>query len=113
MSTQLDAARVFFAGAREVKPDKQGRVAIAADLREYAGLDREVMVAGVFTRIEIWDAERWRERKGGGQSVLSAAASPARLRDLTSMRTRGARSNTSCNRRRARPDLLRAPRSAR
>jgi MraZ protein len=72
---QLDAARAFFAGARDVKPDAQGRVPIAPDQRDYAALDREVVVAGVFSRIEIWDAERWNDRKGGGQSVLSAAAS--------------------------------------
>jgi MraZ protein len=72
---QLDAARAFFAGARDVKPDAQGRVPIAPDQRGYAALEREVIVAGVFSRIEIWDAERWNERKGGGQDVLSAAAS--------------------------------------
>jgi MraZ protein len=72
---QLDAARAFFAGARDVKPDAQGRVPIATDQRDYAGLDRDVIVAGMFSRIEIWDAERWHERKGGGQSVLSAAVS--------------------------------------
>jgi len=71
---QLDGARAFFAGAREVKPDAQGRVPIAPDQRAYASLDREVVVAGVFSRIEIWDAERWNERKSGGQGVLSAAA---------------------------------------
>ena len=37
-------------------PDKQGRVAIPQPLREFAGLDRDVVVAGVFSRIEIWDA---------------------------------------------------------
>jgi MraZ protein len=73
--TQLDAARAFFAGARDVKPDAQGRVPIAADQRDYAFLQRDVVVAGVFSRIEIWDAERWNEHKGDGQSVLSAAAS--------------------------------------
>jgi MraZ protein len=72
---QLDAARAFFAGARDVKPDAQGRVPIAPDQRTYAALDREVVVAGVSSRIEIWDTERWNERKGGGQDVLSAAAS--------------------------------------
>jgi MraZ protein len=71
---QLDGARAFFAGAREVKPDAQGRVPIAPDQRDYASLDRDVVVAGVFSRIEIWDADRWNARKSGGQSVLSAAA---------------------------------------
>ncbi|MEX2254757.1 MAG: division/cell wall cluster transcriptional repressor MraZ [Acidimicrobiia bacterium] len=72
---QLDAARAFFAGAREVKPDAQGRVPIAADQREYASLEREVVVVGQFSRIEIWDAERWDERRVDGQKTLAAAAS--------------------------------------
>jgi len=72
---QLDAARAFFAGAREVVPDGQGRVPIAVDQREYAGLERDVVVSGAFSRIEIWDADRWTERKVGGQSILAAATS--------------------------------------
>ena len=72
---QLNAARAFFAGAREVAPDGQGRVPIAPDQREYAGLERDVIVSGTFSRIEIWDAERWRERKGSGQAILAAATS--------------------------------------
>lgn len=71
---QLDGARALFAGARHVKPDVQGRVPIAPDQRAYASLDRDVVIAGVFSRIEIWDAERWNERKHRGQGVLSAAA---------------------------------------
>ncbi len=76
-SGKLDAARAFFAGAREVTPDSQGRVPIAADQREYAGLEREVIVSGAFSRIEIWDAARWSERKDGGQAALADAASLA------------------------------------
>jgi len=72
---ELDAARAFFAGARPVTPDGQGRVPIAPDQRSYAGLEREVVVSGAYSRIEIWDAERWRERKSGGQATLAAAAS--------------------------------------
>ena len=72
---ELDASRAFFAGARHVTPDAQGRVPIASDQRVYAGLEREVVVSGMYSRIEIWDAERWRERKSGGQATLAAASS--------------------------------------
>jgi MraZ protein len=72
---QLDAARAFFAGAREVTPDSQGRVPIALDQRTYAGLERDVIVSGAFSRIEIWDATRWNERREEGQATLSAATS--------------------------------------
>lgn len=64
------AARSFFAGAAEVVPDKQGRVAIPPSLREYAGLEGEVVLAGVFSRIEIWDAARWTELDRAGEQAL-------------------------------------------
>ena len=54
-----DYMRVFFAGASDEVPDKQGRVTIPPALREYAGLDRECVVIGASTRLEIWDAAAW------------------------------------------------------
>jgi MraZ protein len=68
---ELNAARTFFSGAQEVKPDKQGRVALPQNLREYAGLTREVVVAGVFSRIEIWDRDRWLELDRVGAQALT------------------------------------------
>jgi len=73
---ELQAAQAFFGGARHVTPDAQGRVPIAFAQREYAGLDREVIVSGMYSRIEIWDAERWRERKSGGQASVAEASIP-------------------------------------
>lgn len=52
-------SRVFFAGAHDEIPDKQGRVMIPTHLREYAGLDRDVIVIGASTRVEIWDPQAW------------------------------------------------------
>jgi MraZ protein len=70
---ERQAARALFAGAVEFTPDKQGRVAVPANLREFAGLTRDVIVAGMYHRIEIWDAERFRERdREGDASILSA-----------------------------------------
>lgn len=54
-----DYMRVFLSGAHAETPDKQSRVTIPAQLREYAGLDRELAVIGAGTRAEIWDAEAW------------------------------------------------------
>ncbi|MCZ7530859.1 MAG: division/cell wall cluster transcriptional repressor MraZ [Acidimicrobiia bacterium] len=68
-----EAARSFFAGATDVEPDKQGRVAIPAHLRSFAHLDKEVVVAGVFARIEIWDAERWDEREARAEAASASA----------------------------------------
>ena len=72
---QRQAARTFFAGAAEFVPDRQGRVPIPAHLREFAGLglDRDVVVAGVLSRVEIWDGQRWRAREQEGEQVITAA----------------------------------------
>ena len=51
--------RVLFASAYDEVPDKQGRITIPSQLREYAGLTRECVVVGADTRIEIWDAAAW------------------------------------------------------
>jgi len=52
-------ARVLFSGASDEIPDKQGRITVPAALREYAGLDRDVVVVGKGPTAEIWDAEAW------------------------------------------------------
>src|SRR5512142_1161744 len=53
--------RHFFSGANDAEPDKQGRIMIPAPLLESAGLRREVVVAGVYDHLEIWDRAAWRE----------------------------------------------------
>ena len=53
--------RFFFASAVEVEPDKQGRVVIPGHLREYAHLDKDVIVTGASERAEIWDKARWED----------------------------------------------------
>ena len=54
--------RFFFAGAAEAEPDKQGRILVAAHLIERAELAREVVVAGVYDHVEIWDRGAWRDQ---------------------------------------------------
>jgi MraZ protein len=70
---EREAARTLFSGAAEVTPDRQGRIAIAAPQRAYAGLDKEVVVAGVNSRVEIWDAQRWADRHVQGEQALANA----------------------------------------
>ena len=53
--------RTFMANAVEVEADKQGRVLVPQNLREMAGLTKEIVVAGVSNRCEIWDKTRWEE----------------------------------------------------
>ncbi|MFZ5985962.1 MAG: division/cell wall cluster transcriptional repressor MraZ [Bacillota bacterium] len=56
--------RFFFAGATECEVDKQGRVLIPQNLREYAGLDKDVYIIGVSTRVEVWDKNKWENYSG-------------------------------------------------
>ncbi len=55
--------RLMLAGAMDVELDKQGRILIPDYLREYAGLKKETVVAGIYNRMEIWDVEKWKEYK--------------------------------------------------
>lgn len=54
-----DYMRVFLSGASDEVPDKQGRVTIPANLRTYAGLERECTVIGAGARVEVWDSAAW------------------------------------------------------
>ncbi len=52
--------RLFFSGAMEVEADKQGRILIPNNLREYAGIEKEVMFIGVSNRVEVWSEDAWK-----------------------------------------------------
>jgi MraZ protein len=54
-----DYVRMFFAGASDETPDKQGRITVPPMLRGYASLERDCIVIGAMNRIEIWDAASW------------------------------------------------------
>jgi MraZ protein len=60
-SSGRDYLRVFLSGASDEIPDKQGRVTIPAGLRDYAGLNRELVMIGVGNRAEIWDSATWNQ----------------------------------------------------
>ena len=51
--------RFFLAGAAAVEVDKQGRILLPSVLREFAGLEKEVVLVGVASRVEIWSKEKW------------------------------------------------------
>lgn len=53
--------RMMFAGAANLELDGQGRIVLPAALREFAEIDREVVVVGVNSSFEIWSPDRWRE----------------------------------------------------
>ena len=65
--TKKDArnfGRFFLSGAQYVTVDKQGRILMPQDLREFAGLEKDVVLAGMGGRIEIWSLEKWNENSG-------------------------------------------------
>jgi MraZ protein len=66
--------RHFTAGATEVPIDGAGRVAVPQVLREFAGLTRDVVVAGVADHIEIWDAAAWAAYGSANASTIEDAA---------------------------------------
>lgn len=55
-----DFVRFFLSGATECEIDKQGRFLITSNLREYATLEKDAIIIGVGTRIEIWNRDKWK-----------------------------------------------------
>ena len=75
--TRADArafVRFFFAGATECEVDKQGRVLIPANLREHAALEKEVVVIGVSSRVEIWSQALWERYNAESASSVEEIA---------------------------------------
>jgi len=54
-------SRFFVAGATTCELDKQGRILVPGTLREFAGLEKDVVLTGNITRIEIWSKDKWME----------------------------------------------------
>ena len=61
LSKSRGMQRFFFAGAVEAEPDKQGRILIPQNLRDYAHLDKDIMVIGASNRAEIWDKQAYEQ----------------------------------------------------
>lgn len=63
---QADArgfARMMLAGAMDMAPDALGRILVPDYLKSYAGLEKKVVIAGLYDRVEIWDEGAWTEYK--------------------------------------------------
>ena len=54
-------SRFFVAGATTCELDKQGRILVPQTLREFAGLEKDVILAGSLSRVEVWSKEKWSE----------------------------------------------------
>lgn len=66
--------RFFFSGATECEVDKQGRILLPSNLREYAQLAKDVVLVGVSTRVEIWSQELWAEYSRQAENAYTMAA---------------------------------------
>ena len=66
--------RLMLAGASDVFLDSQGRILIPDYLRNYAGLKKETVVAGLYNRMEIWDKENWEKYKQKTESASEEIA---------------------------------------
>lgn len=65
--------RFFTAGAVEVELDSAGRIGLPGNLRAYAGLSKDVAIAGNGNRIEIWDSAMWDEYSEAGENIEDLA----------------------------------------
>ena len=63
------AMRMMFANASDCELDKQGRILLPAQLREYAGIEGDAILVGMANRIEIWSAEQWEKCKLEAESA--------------------------------------------
>jgi len=66
-----DYLRVFLSGAHDELPDKQNRITLPASLREYAALERDLVVIGAGSRAEIWNAQAWQEYLAGQEKAFA------------------------------------------
>lgn len=55
--------RLMLAGAVDVEVDKQGRILVPDFLKQYAGLNKNVVIAGIYNRLEVWDEKKWKAYK--------------------------------------------------
>ena len=66
--------RMFFSGAVEAMPDKQGRFIIPQYLKDFAGIKRDTVIIGISNRIEIWDTHTWADFYKNSSGVFEQTA---------------------------------------
>jgi len=69
-----DYSRILFSGASDELPDRQGRITVPAALRAYAGLQRDCVVIGANTRLEIWDSQAWETYLASQEDTFAGAS---------------------------------------
>lgn len=66
--------RLYFSGAVEAVPDKQGRILIPQYLKDFAQIKKEIVIVGVSNRLEIWSKDKWQEFYGNSQKSFETIA---------------------------------------
>ncbi len=66
--------RLMLAGAMDVELDKQGRIILPDYLKQYATLNKSVIIAGLYNRLEIWDENKWKKYKSGTEKSSNEIA---------------------------------------
>ena len=66
--------RLYFSGAVEVVPDRQGRILIPQYLKDFAEIKKDVMIVGVSNRAEIWAKDKWQEFYGTSKQSFEEIA---------------------------------------
>ncbi len=66
--------RIYFSGAVEVVPDRQGRILLPPYLKDFAEIKKDVVIVGVSNRIEIWARDKWQEFYGNSRQSFETIA---------------------------------------
>lgn len=66
--------RLYFSGAQEMAPDRQGRILLPQYLKDFAQIKRDVVIVGVSNRIEIWARDKWEEFYGNSRQSFEEIA---------------------------------------
>jgi len=66
--------RLYFSGAVEIVPDKQGRILVPQYLKDFAEIKRDVILVGVSNRIEVWAKDKWQEFYGNSRQSFEDIA---------------------------------------
>ena len=66
--------RLYFSGAVDLSPDRQGRILLPQYLKDFAEIKKEVMIVGISNRIEIWGKDKWQEFYGNWRQSFEEIA---------------------------------------
>ena len=66
--------RLYFSGAVEIIPDRQGRILLPTYLKDFAEIKKDVVLVGVSNRVEIWSNDLWRDFYANSRQAFEGIA---------------------------------------